>query len=119
MIGRKVTRYDKDILNALKSKYTSYVKIDFDILNEPCIFFEYMGPWEMVYKLSASGRYYRNINFYCTQINAAITDFIKERNSLIFRRKMNDITHGDHIEDIKIQQETFKNVGFRDTLPSD
>lgn len=117
MIGRAVSKYDEDILNALKSKYTDYIKIDFDMLSEPCIFFKYRGPWEMVYKLSATGKYARSMNLYCYQINEAIKEFIKERDQIIAQQKLDEGKVVEEDKQFKKQRDIFKKEGFKDNLP--
>lgn len=119
MIGRGVSEYDQDILDALKTKYSDTIKIDLDILSEPCIFLRYKGPWEMVYKLSANGEYVRPLNFYCEQIDNAISEFMKSRDDIIRRNKLNELKAIEDNKKFENQRDKFKNVGFKDNLPSE
>ena len=74
--GRLISPQDKDILKELKRYWRNSVKIDFDITHEPCIFFEYCGAWNLVYKLSKDGSYQRNRWSYVSDIHDAIRSFI-------------------------------------------
>lgn len=117
MIGRGTTEYDIDILEELKKKYSDSVKIDSDILSEPCIFFKYKGPWEMVYKLSANGQYFRPMVFYCIQIDNAIKEFMNSRDDLIRQQKLNEIEALENSKKFEKQREHFSDKGFIDKLP--
>ncbi len=116
MLGRRISEYDNDILNELKTKYSNYVKIDFDILNEPCIFLKYRGPWEMIYKLSSNGQYVRPRIFYCMQIDDAITDFVKSRDEVITRKKYNEFNSDKMNKSFEKQREQLKSTGFKDII---
>jgi len=117
MIGRGATEYDKDILEQLKIKYSDSVTIDFDMLNEPCIFFMYKGPAEMVYKLSANGEYVRPMEFYCIQADNAIISFMEGQDKAIRQQKINELKTIKDINKFEQQREHFKDNGFVDNLP--
>lgn len=114
MLGRQISRKDGEILKELQTQWGSKVKIDFDMLNEPCIFFEYNSHWEIVYKLSQSGDYLDKRWHYVKQCHDAIIAFCKEEYRLEQKKK----------QDYKIQDESFRQTrekfikeGFKDNLP--
>lgn len=75
--GRFISHQDEDILKELKSYWGKSVKIDFDITHEPCIFFDYYGAWNLVYKLSKDGSYLNTRWSYVSNIHSAIINFIQ------------------------------------------
>lgn len=113
MIGRKVSKWDIEILNHLQQHYHNSVKIDFDIINEPCIFFNYYGSWNVVYKLSKDGTYTQKRWHYVLQAHEAIQNFIIEEEK---NKKFDEIKHQ---EAFLKQREKNKKQGLKDDLPSE
>ncbi len=116
MYGRGVTSYDLDILRELQKIFSkSIVKIDFDILSEPCIFFKYKGPFDVVYKLSRDGTYQRSLGHYVIQARNAIYAYARKRNEEIINAQ----------EEMKYQEGTLKmrdkirKEGFKDDFPKE
>lgn len=80
--GRSISPQDKDILRELQTHWKKSVKIDFDITHEPCIFFNYCGVWNLVYKLSKDGSYLRTRWSYVRDIDDAIIHYIEYQRSV-------------------------------------
>ncbi len=114
MVGRGISRWDEDILRDLKSFWHDKVKIDFDIISEPCIFFQYNNSsFEIVYKLSANGKYVRNRWHYVKRAHDAILSCCEQK-----------YIDGHNTENDKKNRENFlkhrdkiKKHGFKDDLP--
>ncbi len=75
MIGRQISLQDERILQIMLD-HDDNVKIDFDIMNEPCIFYEYKGEWDIVYKLSKDGTYTQHPWYYAVQAHRAIINYL-------------------------------------------
>jgi len=109
--GRGISPQDYSILNELLTHYSKdEVKIDFDITQEPCIFYNYYGSWNLVYKLSKDGSYTKNRWSYVHDIHNAIISFIKEQKKVTyeqekkyqesFKKKRKELSTGKFKEDL-------------------
>lgn len=114
--GRKISPKDMEILDELKSKWGNSIKIDFDMVQEPCIFYNYYGMWSMVYKLSASGNYVRNRWYYVSHCHNLILEFIHIQNEQRAKRQITYESEKLKDEQFKKQQNIYKNKGFRDIV---
>jgi hypothetical protein len=85
--GRSISPQDENILEELKDYWRDSVKIDFDIAHEPCIFFDYHGSWNIVYKLSKDGNYKKNRWSYVQDTHNAIRNFIKQQKEISYEQE--------------------------------
>lgn len=116
MIGRQITPSDREIFHELQREWGAKIKLDFDMVNEPCIFFRYnSGPFELVYKLSATGSYKQKRWHYVQQAHRAIIELCKEYYEKEQNTKQDAVDH----EDFMKQRDKFRKEGFRDDLPSE
>jgi hypothetical protein len=82
---RRATSEEMYIIEELEKIFgKGRVRIDYDIMSEPCIFFAYKGPHDVVYKLTPDGRYSRNAGHYIVQARDAIIEYIKQRDLEIY-----------------------------------
>jgi hypothetical protein len=85
--GRHISPQDRDILKELQSQWRDDVKIDFDIVHEPCIFYNYFGAWNIVYKLSKDGSYLQNRWHYVLHAHEAILSFLREQKAVSYEQE--------------------------------
>ena len=108
--GRQISPYDKDILKELKNYWKDSVKIDFDILHEPCIFYNYHGAWNVVYKLSRDGSYIEKKLIYVQNAHNAIFSFIREQRKISYEQEK------QYQENFHKKREEIKKDGFKDAI---
>lgn len=115
MFGRAVSPKDKEILKELNHHWRGQVKIARDVLSEPCIFFQWDGPWDIVYKLSQSGDYSGTKSRYVWEANRAIIAYCKQREQVKLKWK----EEKEYQEKANQMQKTIATHGLKDTLPSE
>lgn len=110
MIGRKISKYDIEILTSLQKIFTKdMIKIDYDVLHEPCIFVHYKGPWNVVYKLSQRGSYFRSMGYYLIIAREEIESHCKSRDIQVANEKAELLAQENiHKLQQRIQQKGFK-----------
>ena len=117
--GRGVSPRDKQIFRELLTYYPKdRIKLDLDIMSEPCIFFRFYGTWDPVYKLSKDGNYSRTRRYYTYQANQAIQQYCKSR---WYEHRLNKINYKQEketFEQTMKMQKQFATEGFKDNLPT-
>lgn len=108
--GRSISPQDRDILKELKRYWRNSVKIDFDIIQEPCIFFDFHGAWNLVYKLSLDGAYNNSRWSYVQQIHSAIISFIREQKKIKYEDEQK------YQENFKKKRQEIATHGFKDEV---
>jgi len=108
--GRHISPQDEDILKELKKYWRDSVKIDFDIVHEPCIFYNYHGLWDIVYKLSKDGTYTKNRWSYVQDAHRAIISFVREQKAISYEQEKK------YQENFHKKREEIKTKGFRDDI---
>lgn len=109
---RQANQQDYEILKDLKSKWHDNVKIDYDIISEPCIFYCYHGLWDVVYKLSQDGTYLKDRWHYVLSAHNAIMNYIKNED----QRQMKYDEGNKYREKTNEKREDIAKNGFRDNI---
>jgi len=113
MLKRAISKADLDILSDLQEHYSKdEVKIDYDIMNEPAIFYNWFGSWNVVYKLSNDGAYIGKRWDYVHNAHTAIKSFRQE-----MLNKANE-DERKYQEDVLKMRNKFSKGKFEDNLPS-
>jgi hypothetical protein len=112
MTKRAISNADLDILHDLQEHYSNKeIKIDYDIMGEPAIFYNWFGSWNIVYKLSQNGAYMGKRWDYVSNAHAAIKSFRQE-----MLNKANEDERKYQEEVLKMRNK-FSKGEFKDDLP--
>lgn len=119
-MGRQFNNSDKEIYHELLKYHSpSDVKLDYDVIMEPCIFARKLSGWAPVYKLSLDGNYSRKRSDYVYDAAAAISKYFREQWIAFQLSKLKDSEESKFQEDFAKTQKLFAEQGFRDNLPQE
>lgn len=112
--GRQISPKDKDIFKELSKHYPKdRVKLDLDIMSEPCIYYRFHAAWEPVYKLSSDGNYIRNRWYYVVQATNAIQAHLRDKWELERKHKLNGRKELEDYDNTKKVQRQFQKRGLK------